>query len=68
MFVRAVLYFWWIQTISHARMQMEAQHHVRWVQHIDAYGTFYYEDTASDTVTWTAPVGEEYIPWVHVQA
>lgn len=65
MFFRAVLYFWWMQTMSHALKQMEqAQHHVRWIQHMDGNGVFYYEDIIDDTVTWMAPVGEEYIPWV----
>ena len=35
---------------------------------MDVYGSYYYEDTINDTVTWMAPVGEEYAQWVDIEA
>jgi hypothetical protein len=63
-----ILFLWGMQSKSRAENQFETEVSVRWIQHQDAYGMFYYEDTANNTVTWMAPVGEEYIRWVDPEA
>jgi hypothetical protein len=68
MFVYPILYFWWIQRKSDAGKQFEIESDVVWIQHRDADGTFYYENTITDTVTWMAPVGEQCKPWVDPEA
>jgi hypothetical protein len=68
MLVKSFLSFFSVQKKSlHAPKQspkqFETERQVRWVQHMDAYGNYYYEDTINNTVTWMAPIGEEYVPW-----
>ncbi|GAX11169.1 hypothetical protein FisN_9Hh263 [Fistulifera solaris] len=68
MFVYPILYFWWIQKKSDAGKQFERELDVVWIQHRDADGKFYYENTITDTVTWMAPIGEECKLWVDPEA
>ena len=64
----SMLSFLCIQKKAQPAKQFETETPVRWVQHQDVYGTYYYEDTINNTVTWTAPVNEECIAWSEPQA
>ncbi|GAX24018.1 hypothetical protein FisN_26Lu088 [Fistulifera solaris] len=64
----SIVFFWSMQNKSQAENESESEFSARWIQHQDADGMFYYEDTANNTVTWMAPVGEEYIRWVDPEA
>ena len=48
--------------------QQSHETEVHWIQHMDAYGFYYYEDTINGTVTYMAPAGEEYKRWVDTEA
>ena len=65
MFVYPILYLYWIQKKSAAGKQFEREVDFGWIQHRDANGELYYEDTINDIVTWKAPVGEAFKPWVN---
>lgn len=68
MFVYPLLYFWWIQRKSAAAKQFEKEFDLKWIQHKDEHGMFYYEDTFNGTTTWQAPIGEEFKPWEDPEA